>query len=408
MQLRRPAFTLLTLAALAGGDPRAHATVEAASTFTLFRESSNAGAPIQVVHPQTDVSADLGKWAAVNAGYEVDIVSGATPRAYGSPTDTPSGVDAVSGATHFSDQRQQARGGLSLNTPQVGLTAGYSYGWEKDYRSHTLTAAARGDFLERNFTLGLAYTRNFDSVCDQNNQNAQGPLDLKPLASSENCFKVGVEDVVRRKVATHTFEPSLVWTATPRLLLQGGGTLQVVDGFQSSPYRAVYVGSQGRSPQEHVPTLRQRFALFGRARLALPEMRAAVSAMARLYRDTWDLRAATAEAELLKYLGPAIIVGAHGRYHLQSGAIFYRTASDYRTLGPVGHYWTGDRELSPLRSMVGGVTLVYLRRPQNKSWYEEFELNVKFDVMKYQVEKGGPSADRTGAIVSMAGVALRF
>src|SRR5207249_3959816 len=103
-------------------------------------------------------------------------------------------------------------------------------------------------------------------------------------------------------------------------------TLQVVDGFQSNPYRKVFVGSQGRAPQEHVPDRRQRFAGFARARLALPELRAAAAGMARLYRDTWDLRAATAEAELLKYLGPSIIVGAHGRYHLQSGAIFFRRA----------------------------------------------------------------------------------
>jgi hypothetical protein len=397
---------LVGLAAVALGGP-AHAAVEASSNVTLFRESSPT-TPVQVVHPQLDVSADLSKWAGVNAGYEVDIVSGATPRAYGSATETASGVDAVSGATSFSDQRQQARGGLAVNTPLVGLTAGYSYGWEKDYRSHTLSAAARGDFLERNFTFALAYTRNFDSVCDQNNQNAQGPLDLVALATSDNCFKVGAEDVVRRKVATHTFEPSLVWTATPRLLLQGGGTLQVIDGFQSSPYRKVFVGSQGRSPQEHVPGLRQRYALFGRARLAVPELRGAVSAMARAYRDTWDVRAATAEAELLKYLGPSLIVGAHARYHLQSGAIFFRTATQYRTLGPVGQYWTGDRELSPLQSLLAGITLAYLKRPQNKAWFEELELNVKFDLMKYKTDAGGPSSDRTGAITAMVGAALRF
>jgi hypothetical protein len=406
MQLSRPLVPALLLLATSLGGP-AHATVEAASNITLFRESS-AKTPVQVVHPQLDVSADLAKWAAVNAGYEVDIVSGATPRAYGSPTETSAGVDAVSGATSFSDQRQQARGGLTVNTPLVGLTAGYSYGWEKDYRSHTLSAAARGDFLERNFTFGLAYTRNFDSVCDQNNQNAQGPLDLLALSTSENCFKIGADDVVTRKVATHTFEPSLVWTATPRLLLQGGGTLQVTDGFQSSPYRTVYVGSQGRAPQEHVPTLRQRYALFGRARLAVPELRGAVSAMARAYRDTWDVRAATAEAELLKYLGPSVIVGAHARLHIQSGAIFFRTATDYRTLGPVGHYWTGDRELSPLNTLLGGLTLAYLKRPQGKAWYEEMELNVKFDVMKYQSASDGPNADRTGAITSMVGGAIRF
>ena len=403
MQLSRALFLLAALA----GARSASATVEATSTLTIFREAS-VNNPVQVVHPQVDVSADLGKWAGVNAGYEVDIVSGATPRAFGSATETSAGVDAVTAATSFSDQRQQARGGLSMNTPLVGLSAGYSYGWEKDYRSHTLSAAARGDFLERNFTLSLSYTRNFDSVCDQNNQNAQGPLDLLPLASSENCFKVGAEDVVQRKVATHTFEPALVWTATPRLLLQGGGTLQVTEGFQSSPYRRVFVGSQGRSPQEHVPNLRQRYALFGRVRVALPELRAAASGMARAYRDTWDLRAATAEAEVLKYLGPTVIAGVHGRYHLQSGVIFYRTATQYRTLGPVGHYWTGDRELSPLETALAGATLVYLRRPQGKSWYEEIELNVKFDVMKYIVKEGGPSADRTGAITAMVGGALRF
>jgi hypothetical protein len=397
---------LLLLAAVSLGRP-AHATVEASSNITIFREASDK-TPVQVVHPQMDVAADLNKWAGVTAGYEVDIVSGATPKAYGSPTETAAGVDAVSGATSFSDQRQQARGGLSVNTPLVGLTAGYSYGWEKDYRSHTVSAAARGDFLERNFTFGLAYTRNFDTVCDQNNQNAQGPLDLLPLASSDDCFKVGAADVVSRKVATHTFEPSLVWTATPRLLLQGGGTLQVIDGFQSSPYRAVYVGSQGRAPQEHVPNLRQRYALFGRARLAVPEVRGALSAMARAYRDTWDLRAATAEAEVLKYLGPSVIVGVHGRFHIQSGAIFFRTATEYRTLGPVGHYWTGDRELSPLHTFLGGLSLAYLKRPQNKTWFEEFELNVKFDAMKYNHEPDGPNSDRTGAITSMVGAALRF
>ena len=403
MQLMRASVVLLAVAA-AGP---ARATVEASSNITLFREPSERTA-IQVVHPQLDVSADVGKWAGVNAGYEVDIVSGATPRAYGSPTETAAGVDAVSGATSFSDQRQQARGGLAVNTALVGLTAGYSYGWEKDYRSHTISAMARGDFLERNFTFSLAYTRNFDSVCDQNNRNAQGPLDLQALATSDNCFKVGSEDVVTRKVATHTFEPALVWTATPRLLLQGGATLQVTDGFQSSPYRKVFVGSQGRSPQEHVPDKRQRYALFARARLAVPEVRGALSAMARAYRDTWDLRAVTAEAELLKYLGPSIIVGAHGRYHLQSGAIFFRTATEYRTLGPVGHYWTGDRELAPLRSALGGVSLAFLKRPQNKAWFEEFELNLKFDFMKYAPEADGPSSDRKGAYTSMVGAALRF
>jgi len=384
---------------------RTDAGVEAASHLTLFREPSSSGGSVQVVHPQTDVSASLAETVSLTAGYEVDLVSGATPAVYGSAQ-----PDAVTGATRFSDTRQQTRGGVSIETPLIGLGANYSYGWERDYRSHTLSASARGDFLERNFTLGLAYTRNFDTVCDQNNQTAQTPLDRQPLTSADHCFHSDQADVVTHRVAVHTFEPSLVWTATPRLLVQLGGTVQVIDGFQSSPYRRVVVGSEGRTPQEHVPDLRQRFAGFARGRLAIPELRAAVSAMTRLYRDTWDLRAITGEAEIEKYLGPSLILGARGRYHHQSGVIFFRFAEQYRTLGPVGQYWTGDRELAPLDSMLGGLKLTYLRRPgrERRGWLDELELNVRFDALFYHAPAGAPSADRHGAYVTQAGVALRF
>jgi uncharacterized protein DUF3570 len=401
MQLKRLALLLLVL----GLPARTDAGVEAASHLTLFREPSTNGGSVQVIHPQTDVSATLGQTASITAGYEVDLVSGATPAVYGAAQ-----PDAVSGATRFSDQRQQARGGVAIETPLIGLGANYSYGWERDYRSHTLSISARGDFLERNFTLGLAYTRNFDTVCDENNLAVQSPLDRQPLTSADHCFHADQPDVTTHSVAVHTFEPSLVWVATPRLLLTAGGTVQVVDGFQSSPYRRVAVGSEGRTPQEHVPDLRQRFAGFARGRLALPELRAAASVLGRVYRDTWDLRAATAEAEVSKYLGPSIILGARGRYHRQSGVIFFRFAEQYRTLGPVGQYWTGDRELAPLDTLLGGLKLTYLRRPERekRGWLDELELNVRFDALFYHAPAGAPSADRHGAYVTQAGAALRF
>ncbi len=382
-----------------------HANVEGASNVTIFRELSNAGTSVRVIHPQGDVSADIGKTFAVNAGYEVDIVSGATPAVYGSAS-----PDAVTGATQFSDTRQVARGGLSVNTALVGLSAAYSYGWESDYRSHTVMAAARGDFFDRNFTLGLAYTRNFDSVCDQNNEGAQGPLDLQPLTSSEHCFATDQTDVVSRSIAVHTFEPSLVWTATPRLLLQLGGTVQIIDGFQSNPYRRVAIGNQGRTPQEHLPTLRQRYASFLRARYAIPSLKAAVSTMARVYRDSWSLEAATVEAEVSKYLGSDLIVGVRGRYHVQSGAVFSRVASDYRTRGPAGQYWAGDRELFPLRTLVAGAKLSYLRRREQRpnAFFDEVELNIKFDLLSYHVDPGAPNEARKGGYIAQGGAALRF
>ena len=378
------------------------ADVQAASRFTMFREPGTKNAGITVLHPQTDVSAELNG-ASVSAGYEVDMVSGATPRVFG-------GVDAVTSATRFTDLRQAARASVGWNVADVGLLAGYSYGWESDYISHTLQVGARGDFLEKNFTLGLFYTRNIDSVCDANNALAQGLLDRKSLVSSDKCFEAGQVETVKRSVDIHTFEPTLSWTATPKLLLQFGATLQLLDGFQSNPYRRVLVGSQGRTPQERVPETRQRYALFARANYAVPALRAAVSLLGRTYRDSWDVLAATADAWFTSYLTDALLFGVHGRYHKQTGALFYRSAPDYETLGPPGSYWTGDRELAPLGTITSGLKIAYLRTRRQKpdAWLDELELNVKFDGMFYGLERFGPNSDRKMALITQVGVSARF
>jgi hypothetical protein len=394
---------LLVLGVLVVGR-EARGDVQAASHLTVFSEPSTQNQGIRVIHPQTEVSATRGP-LGIQAGYELDIVSGATTRVY-RPADLP---DAVSGAT-FSDLRQAAKGGLSFETASVGLTAGYSYGWESDYRSHTLSVSARGDFLERNFTLGLAYTRNFDQVCDQANTFAPSVIDLRPLGTSEGCFQSDHTELTTRRLSIDTFEPSLSWTATPLLLLQLGGTLQILDGFQSNPYRAVRLGPEGREPQERLPQHRQRYALFGRAHQAIVPLRAAARAAARLYRDTWDVTAASADLEWLQYFGPSLMAGVRGRYHRQSGAAFFRTASDYRRLGPAGEYWTGDRELSPLTNFLAGGKVAFVKQPppESRSWLGELEINARVDFLFYRPEPGAPSSDRKHAQIVQGGASLRF
>lgn len=395
-------FAVFGVGWLAAQPSASHADVQGASRLTLFREPASQSEGITVIHPQTDVSATLGG-ASLAAGYEVDIVSGATPRVFG-------GVDAVSAATRFSDLRQTVKSSLGWNVSDVGLLAGYSYGWESDYLSHTLQVAARGDFLEKNFTLGLAYTRNFDTVCDANNGLAQGVLALRALGSSARCFEGGQTETVKRDLDIHTLEPSLTWTATPRLLLQLGVSLQLLEGFQSNPYRQVLVGSQGRTPQERVPAQRQRYALFGRAHYALPALRAAVALHGRAYRDSWDLLAATADLWIHKYLMEGLLLGLHGRYHRQTGAVFYRSAADYERLGPAGSYWTGDRELSPFGTLSSGLKLTYIRSRQQRpeAWLDTLEVSMKFEGMFYQLEEGAPNRDRTKALVAQLGVLARF
>ena len=48
-------------------------------------------------------------------------------------------------------------------------------------------------FFERNFSLSLGYTHNFDRVCDNANTFAQFDIDKQPLATSDGCFTVGTD-----------------------------------------------------------------------------------------------------------------------------------------------------------------------------------------------------------------------
>jgi len=404
LQLSGGAAAVALLLLLAA--PAAAGEAQVSTRVTYFREPSTTNAGITVIHPQTELSGSLRSWT-VSAGTEVDVVSGATPAIFG----PSSGIDAVTAATKFSDTRKQAHAGLAYERPDAGISAGYSYGWESDYRSHMVSASTHSDLVEHNFTLALSYAHNFDRVCDANNSAAVEPLDLRPLLSSEHCFDPTMPDVVTHHLAIDTFEPSLTWTMTPRLVVQGGGTIQILEGFQSNPYRSVLVGSQHHTPQEHLPDLRQRYALFGRLAYSFPQIRASGLLMARAYRDSWAVQSATGEAALNKYFGNALLITVRSRYHFQQGASFYRDAVGYRTLGPAGQYWTGDRELSPMSNYLFGGKLALLRRPQQErsSWFVEMELDAKAELLIYRLGSAdAPNADRHFAGIIQGAFSMRF
>ena len=405
MQLtrRRPIAVLagLLIAAAFARSARATNTAEAAVRVTMFDEPSDKNIGVRVIHPQADLSATVVSALALAAGYSADVVTGATPATF----------DAVSMATKFSDTRHLVHGGLGYDRSDGGITGAVAYGWESDYKSFVLSGTTHHDLYDHNFTLALAYSHNWDSVCDANNTAAAGlPLELVPLTSSAGCF-TSDPAYVKHSLNIDTFEPSLAWTMTPRLVVQGGATIQILDGFQSNPYRKVLVGSQNRTPQEHLPQFRQRYALFARLAYAMPELRASILAMVRGYDDSWAVRAITGDLVGTKYVGQSLLMSLRAHYHQQGGASFYRDANGYRVLGPAGQYWTGDRELSPMGNYLLGGKVAFFRRPQQErsSWFVEMELGGKYEFLLYRPQSDfGPNPDRKFAHIIQAAFTTRF
>ncbi|HXU01801.1 MAG TPA: DUF3570 domain-containing protein [Polyangia bacterium] len=392
---------VLAIAAASARPARATNTAEAAVRTTMFDEPSSKNTGVRVYHPQVDVSATVASTLAIAAGYSADVVTGATPATF----------DAVSAATKFSDTRHLGHVSAGFDRADGGIAFSFAYGTESDYRSTVFSATTHHDLYEHNFTLALAYSHNWDRVCDADNTAAAGQvLYLVALPSSAGCF-TNTPGIVTQKLNIDTLEPSLSWTMTPRLVIQGGATIQILDGFQANPYRKVLVGSQGHTPQEHLPNFRQRYALFFRLAYAFPELRASALAMLRGYEDSWAVRAITADVTGTKYIGQFLLVSGRAHWHEQGGASFYRDAEGYRILGPAGQYWTGDRELSPMGNYLFGGKIAFFRRPQQErsSWFVEMELGGKYEFLLYRPQSEfAPNADRKFAHIVQGAFAMRF
>jgi Protein of unknown function (DUF3570) len=372
---------------------------------------------LHVVHPALDVHVDLGHPAiSLNLGYNADIVTGATPRTYGKPL---SSLDAISSATSFSDTRHSVHGGLELRVGPTQLSAGYTFGIENDYRSHAIDAAAQVDLWGKNTTFKLGYSHNFDSVCDADNRGAM-PLERQALQTSKGCFEDNAKGIVTESVAIDSYAVSWTQVVTPILLTDVSVGLQVVDGFQSNPYRRVRLFNGTVEAQESEPLLRQRLAIQGRMRLAIKRAKAAIGAVARFYDDTWGVVSGTAELSWEQYLAPNFLIRLRGRFYQQSRAVFYRDAGEalsYDSVGPVGQYFTGDRELSPFRDWLAGVKISYLKAADERGKlgrvFESLDVNLKADFIHYEpLTPLPPNLARSevflGAMIFHLGLTLRW
>lgn len=376
MQLRRLAAVVALLAsARAGADSK----VDVAAQY--FTETGTQA--LHVIHPQVSGLIEAHKVIAFRLGYDVDIVTGATPRTYAA------GADVVTAATRFSDARHAAHAGVQLRLGPTALDATYLFASENDYRSHVIDTAAKVDLWGKNTTFRLGYAHNFDSVCNADNRGAM-PLDRRPLSTSQGCF-TGASGLTTEALAIDSYYAAWSQVLSPIMLSDLSASLQVLDGFQSNPYRRVRLFGGAVDAQESHPTLRQRFALQARMFIAVKKLHAALGVTGRFYWDTWNIKAGNVEVSWEQYLGQRFLFRFRGRFYQQSRAIFYRDAGEalsYEAVGPVGQYFSGDREMSPFRNWLWGAKVAYVKSADERGRiarvFDQLELNLKIDLMIYE------------------------
>ena len=359
----------------------------------------------------------MQKNVTLKIGYDADIVSGATPRVYGSSRSTTSGLDAVSSATPFHDTRNAFHAGTELRLGSAAFDAGYNFAFEHDYRSHSIDLGARVDLFGKNTTLKFGYSHNFDSVCDADNRGLT-PLERTSLLNSNNCF-TNTKGIVSEALAIDSYSMAWNQVLTHLLVAELSLTFQVIDGFQSNPYRRVALFNDTVEAQEAHPLLRERVAPQLRFLFAVPKARAAIGAIGRYYWDTWGVQSVTTELSWEQYVLPALLIRLRGRFYQQGRALFYRDAGEtnsYESVGPVGQYFTGDRELSPFRTYTVGGKIAYLKVAKEKRYLkfiQSFDAHIKADFIGYEATTPSPpneprSASVIDAIVLELGLIALF
>jgi len=354
-------------------------------TRVLFFHEPAKGSTMTVYTPSADLTARPWESLSVSAGWEADIVSGASERVKAGPL--ARNPDITSGAS-VKDTRHMARGSFTVKREVTQLTLGGSDSVENDYKSRSFNAAAKTDLFQHDTELELSYARNWDTICDAVHTANTDPTLRQPLDDSSRCFDPSAANRAERPIRTDAFQVSWSQAWTPELVTQAIFTGQLQNGLLSDPYRAVVLTAAGQFAQEHHPDNRAREALALRAAYYLRSLKGAVRVGVRGYRDTWNLWSGTVELEGEKYLLPWLRLRASGRYYYQTGAMFW--SDDYTggepVHGPRGQYWSGDRELSPFSSfLVGGRALASWTADERRiaGIFQGLQAAVGLDVLFY-------------------------
>lgn len=282
-----------------------------------------------------------------------DGISGASP--IGAPP--PLGSDQVPLSQNITDIRRAFTLGPSVRWDRYTVTPQISYSKESDYESISPSLLFSVDFNQKNTTLNLGLSHDFDKI-EAFKVWAPGRRELK----DNTDFLIGVNQLLSSKT---------VFTANL--------SLGYTDGFTADPYKGTFfnidyvnLGNASGLIEESRP--RHRFKQIGFLQLTqlIDPVHASIEPSYRFYHDDFGIIANTVSLTWWQKLGSKVTVGPSVRYYTQTAASFYNPqfygdpvlvdggspAPGFEPLEAPAHpsYYSSDYRLSALHSWTFGVS----------------------------------------------------
>jgi hypothetical protein len=282
----------------------------------------------------------LAPWLAVRGSVVHDGISGATPT--GGPP--PAGSQQVALAK-LEDARTAGTLETDLRFDSHTLRPGLALSYENDYESITPSLNYLVDFNQRNTTVHLGVSHNFDRL------TAGTYLGPKDQDRDSTDFLLGVAQVL-----------------TPGSLLSATLTLGTAAGYLSDPYKGfrftAYPDPNALFPEQR-PGHRTKQIFSLSLNQSVEALNASPELSYRFYHDSFGIFAHTAALEWFQNVGQRVVLAPLFRYYQQSAADFYRLSFDADPSDPsnpnnalVPQFYSSDYRLSQLRTLTYGLTVM--------------------------------------------------
>lgn len=299
------------------------------------------GGRIQVNTQGAYFDVSLKPWLSLQGNYVNDAISGATP--IGAPP--LSGQSTVPKAI-MHDMRNAGSLGAAFKISNQTLTPQFSYSQESDYESLGISLNDAIDFNEKNTTLTLGVSHNFDQVL---------PKEGESITTTQN--KGDTEGLAG---ITQLLGPATLFTADL--------TLGYASGYLSDPYKRVlfdnvpYIPGQPYTVwPENRPGHKFRQVAFFSLQHYFDKANGALEASYRFYHDDYGIYANTVSVQWNQKLGKYVTLSPLFRFYTQTAAYFYATHfpgdPDNQQTFPLPNYYSSDYRLSALNSFTYGISL---------------------------------------------------
>lgn len=343
------AIRALCLLALSAVSPQIlAATLEADKVDILYHQYDGGGMIID--GPAVLVRKSIGNQFSLTGQYYVDSVSAAS-------------IDVLANASEYEEERKEYSAGVDFLHDKTVMSLGYTNSTENDFVADSVHFSISQDFFGDLTNVSMGFSQGWDEVKIRNN-------DVFREEADRRHYRLGLTQVLTKN-----------WVV--------GLNFETIsdEGYLNNPYRKFRFSDVNSSTgvskaTEIYPQTRTSNAFSFRTQYYLP-YRASIQADARVFSDTWGVRATQWGLGYNHALGDGFIVEAHVRRYQQDKADFYSdlfASENYQT------HMARDKELSTYSNNSFGLGVSYEIKRGVIPLIDRFQFSLLMDFMQFDYE----------------------